>query len=71
MGTLNKKTLQPRNRYINVIDEELLKADWRNNSINDKSLKCVDMSFFEDEEFGTNLRHGVYAFSSRDWDNIK
>lgn len=53
-------------------------ADWRDNCITDRSLVCKDASFFDElfegagDTYGTtNVRHGVYAYSSKDWAEIK
>jgi hypothetical protein len=53
-------------------------ADWRDNCITDRSLICKDHTFFDEMSEGagdtygtTNVRHGVYAYSSKDWHEIK
>jgi hypothetical protein len=50
---------------------ETIKRDWKDNAISEKSLRCVDASFFKDEALGHNVRHGAYAFSSTEWDQFK
>jgi hypothetical protein len=50
---------------------DTIKRDWKDNAISEKSLRCVDASFFKDEELGHNVRHGAYAFSSKDWTEFK
>jgi RNA polymerase-binding transcription factor DksA len=53
-------------------------GDWRDNCITDKSLICKDHTFFDEltegagDTYGTtNVRHGLYAYSSKDWNEIK
>ena len=69
-GKLTTKTLQPKAKYISAIDTEVLKQDWRENSISEKTLRCLDPTFF-DEETIVSSRHGIYAMSSKEWNNIK
>lgn len=37
-------------------------------------MKCIDLSFFQDKGASSSSlasRHGVYAYSSKDWNKIK
>ena len=48
--------------------------DWSNNNISESSLRVKDKSFFDVDMTMQNIsgsRHGVYAFSRKDWDKIK
>jgi len=47
--------------------------DWQQNNIHEQSLKMIDNTFFEGRqtENPSLVRHGVYAYSSKDWDKIK
>ena len=63
---------------MKIFDMDHFLADWRDNCITDKSLICKDMNFFDEltegagDTYGTtNVRHGLYAFSSKDWNDIK
>ena len=66
----------------------MLLKDWNDNCITDRSFRCKDLSFFDDNSLfwasdkpegnigdqnvmGSNIRHGIYAYSSKDWDNFK
>lgn len=68
-GKLDIKTLQPKDLYIDVIDADTIKVDWKDNAISEKSLKCLDPSFYTEEK--TSVRHGIYAKSSKDWPKLK
>ena len=79
VGNIHKKTLQPKTKYIGIFDSETFLNDWRNNCISERSFRCTDLSFFNDEsvetgdqsKIGSNIRHGLYAYSSKDWDDVK
>lgn len=49
LGRVNKKTLQPLSKHLHVFDLEYFKADWKDNSLTERSFRCVDLSFFEDD----------------------
>ena len=60
--------------YINKFKLDLLMRDWSNNNISESSLRVKDKSFFDVDMTMQNIsgsRHGVYAFSRKDWDKIK
>jgi len=79
VGNIHKKTLQPKTFYINIFDNETFLNDWRNNCISERSFRCTDMKFFDDDAtntgdqsaIGSNIRHGLYAYSSKDWADVK
>jgi hypothetical protein len=80
LGKLHKKTLQPLPRFIHQFDIKKFFQDWSNNNINDRSFKNVKGEEFNAEShndgvdsgvIGSILRHGTYAYSSKDWDTIK
>ena len=68
-GKLDIKTLQPKDLYIDVVDAECIKSDWKDNAISEKTLKCLDPSFYSEEK--PSARHGIYAQSSKDWPELK
>ena len=60
--------------------------DWKDNCITERSFQCLDNSFFEDVNkpfqlvegadgeqniVSNNIRHGIYAKSSKDWESVK
>jgi hypothetical protein len=47
-GRINKKTLQPIEKYIHVFDMAHLHKEWKINNINDRTFRCIDGSFFDD-----------------------
>ena len=71
-----------------MFDIDRLKEDWGKNGLDERSLRCKDLAFFDDAEndgsvaasqaavgdmntIGTSIRHGVYAYSSKDWSMMK
>lgn len=84
-GKVSIKTLQPVEKYLHVFDMEHLLKEWKVNNINDRSFRCTDPAFFDDnadfwqknqklgesDQPNQGIRHGVYAQSSKDWEKIK
>lgn len=68
-----------------MFDMQHLMKEWKVNNINDRSFRCIDPSFFDDnadfwqknqklgesDQPNQGIRHGVYATSSKDWEKIK
>ena len=48
LGKLNKKTLQPRRKRLDVFDMEYFLKDWETNNISDRSFRCKDLTFYDD-----------------------
>ena len=48
LGKLDKKTMQGRARYAQVLDLKRLKEDIRMNCVNERTFHCIDKSFFMD-----------------------
>ena len=68
-GKLDMKTLQAKDLYIDVVDADTIRQDWKDNAITEKTLKCLDPSFYTEEK--PSNRHGIYAQSSKDWPELK
>lgn len=88
LGKIHKKTLQPIDKYIDMFDIDLCRRDYKDNCISERSFRCTDLSFFDDNRLfweaknkegnigdqnvqGTSMRHGIYAYSSKDWAEVK
>ena len=63
---------------MKIFDQESFLNDWRNNCISERSFRCTDMKFFDESAetgdqsaIGSNIRHGLYAYSSKDWADVK
>ena len=53
-----------------MIDIDVLRKDWKCNSLSEKSIVITDHHFYK-KSMIEDVRHGIYARSSKDWADIQ